>query len=168
MKIKLLRDIIGLKKGEIANTSTSTSQTVIVEKEMEHTFTRIVIAEYNLTYLLNNGYAEEVKDEIDVEWIRKQKYFGASFLSIKELNFFIAYRVVKAVIEKLNDGWEPDWNEPNQIKTYVSYDCSDNKLYDNNWSTVKTSVLPCLKDRESAQKLIKLCTPELKILFNVK
>ena len=49
-----------------------------------------------------------------------EKEFSTSGLAIDEIN----YRKLKTIIKALNEGWEPDWNDPNQKKWYPYFGLS--------------------------------------------
>lgn len=159
MKIKLLKPIPGM----LSDTC-----------EVEGSTLAFPGGSYQVQWLLQNGWAEEIKKEFDLEEI-KQPFLqdlrdgahkdGYSFgIGYEEADWFTAYRIVKAVIEKLNGGWKPDWeNEPGYGVCY-RYD----KTVTTHSYICNTSLLPSCKDTTVVEKVIELCGPELKILFNIE
>lgn len=140
--------------------------------------------EFDVRSLILEGFAEEIKDDIDIEEIREErgrkenrmKYNWTQVMSQKERIWFDAYVTVKAVIEKLNGGWEPNWNihesvnefAPENENYFIQYS-NKRKLFSDTYNYwTKVSLLPECKNSEIAQKVISLCEPELKILFEVK
>ncbi len=169
MKIKLIKDIPGYKAGEVLE---------FEKLGLERTDSRkACYPDYRADILITDGFAEEVKDEIDIEEIRNELYAvrnlrTADNFSHSELEFFTSYRIVKAVIEKLNGDWE--YKHIHEGRDYYHKDHwsiilrdsefkADNYL---NWSL--SSILPVIKDNQTAEKVISLCEPELKVLFGVK
>lgn len=172
MKIRIKKEIPGYKVGEIMETGTSGF--LSNNNPNYHN--------YSVKNLIKESFAEEIKDDIDIEAIRREKspvgmhhnnHYFLSFdnadgeYSNEELEFFRAYRIVKAVIDQLNGDWKPDWQMENKVfcicfnheygKLDITYDID--KQY---------NILPYCKNEETAQKVIELCEPELKVLFNIK
>ncbi len=155
MKIKLLKDIasvMGGKKGDILTFNDRPEEFFDVVK----------------TVLLNNGWAEEVKDEIDMDEIRKLSYIGKTVevqdeFSKEELYFIYSYRIVKAVIDKLNREYEGD-----EVKMDIEYWEENGFEIQRYKKTGTVSLLPMMNSTLIAKKVIELCGPELKILFNIK
>ncbi len=157
MKIKLLKDIPGYSAGTI--------------QEVPNTTLSGYGHSYKVPTLIERGWAEEIKDDIDIEQIREKKKVYAEFYvgieTEEELQFFSAYRIVKAVIEKLNGDWFPFWNNTTQLKYDVGYSNSNNRFELNDCKTYQSNIIPHCKDEETARKVISLCEPELRILFSV-
>lgn len=155
MKIKLLKDIPAYKKDEILELGPT------VQYGMFFMTNRWVTAKS----LISDGFAEEVKDEIDMEQFRKN--YDHSICSKEEQRWFGAYRIVKAVIDTLNGDWNMDWSS---VDNYlIRYNHLDHEFYAAYFSQpTQGFLLPYMKDRKTAEKVIKLCGPELKILFNIK
>lgn len=167
MKIKLIRDIPGYKAGKEL-------EGIEVSNYEVGSGCRFV---YKLKDLISEGWAEEVK-EIDVEVIRsyyknteihgRQIDFQLDFasLTISEQNWFKAFLVVKAVIEQLNGDWKADWKDGDENK-YIIYSDRGMKLEIERNQIYIFSLLPYCKNKETAQKVIDLCTPELEMLFGL-
>ncbi len=162
MKIKILKDIPGYKAGKIIEVNNGNLG--------DHG---------NFSYihkpLIEQGWAEEIKDEIDIEEIRKitkvdmSGWYGN--MTRDDLVWFNAYRVVKAVIEKLNGDWIPDFKQVGKYEIEYSYNGRD--FGNGNFSSelggfYKYNILPFIKDSYTTEKIIQLCKPELEILFGVK
>lgn len=162
-KIKLLKDIPGYKKGEILETKDEIYPTII--------FSEIGLGfEYNVSRLISHGWAEEIKDDIDIEEIRNdylEVKAGGKYItnySDSDAEWFTAYRIVKAVIEKLNGDsiellyamWNIDYHFGS--KTFAP-------LHD---PTKILNILPMCGSAKIAAEVISLCEPELKVLFGVK
>lgn len=166
MKIKLLKDIPGYKAGEILSANARDH----IYRNSDKYY------EYSVISLMEDGWAEEAKDEIDMEEVRRKIGPFRIELSIndgfdttwnqskEEWDFFKAFLVIKHVIDTLN-GEE-------KINTYHSYELLFN-IDKNKIDIVKTmnnkmSLLPFIKDKQTAEKVISLCEPELRILFSVE
>lgn len=170
MKIKILKDIPGYKAGDILGGISLDSSAVFSRQYAlkKSTPSKTVFINYPISVLLEEGFVEEVK-EIDMEGIKNkilhQEYVGHG------QQFLIAYMTVKAVIEKLNDGWEIDWQSiPRDGDCYIfSYDHSSKEVLAR-WfnQPFQTSFLPYPKSKEIAEKVIELCGPELETLFGIK
>lgn len=123
------------------------------------------------------AYYKPVSDEIDIEEIREtflQKKYnslhtkGATMeMSGYEADWFTAYRIVKAVIEKLNGDWKPDWSNIDLDKWTIVYNHEDKHFTVNNNQYFECTFW-YLKDQDTTKKVISLCEPELKVLFGVK
>lgn len=154
MKIKLLKDIPQYKAGSICED------------------VKNLAFGYYYKQLVEEGFAEEIKDDIDMEKIRKYNsiYFPALGNSITQIEaeWFTAYRIVKAVMDKLNGDWKPNWEDENTEKYTILYNY-DVKSFKTDYNYYrKYLILPSCKDEETAEKVISLCEPELKVLFNIK
>lgn len=115
-------------------------------------------------------------DEIDMEEVRDK--FGLTWetngigpmlpilhkVSETEAKFFTAYRIIKHVIDTLNGDWKFDIENEDY---YVPCVHSNGKLTTHNF-ICRSTILPSCKNQETAEKVISLCEPELKILFGVK
>lgn len=158
MKIKILKDIPGYKAGEY---------------ESDGFITGHEDYEYSASLLVKNGFAEYIKDDIDIEAIRKS--FKPIWLThdlipnntIEEINFIEAYRIIKAVTDQLNGDWKPDYSI-SQPKFYVYRTTEYFEWRISADDGIITSIIPKCKDRETAEKVIELCESELKVLFGVK
>ncbi len=162
MKIKILKDIPGL--------DASASREISTEGD------RITISNhaYNVQSLLRDGWAEEVKDEVDIEEIRG-KYFSIDVYAPSigspekgsNRTFYKSYLIVKTVIDELNDGWEPDFKK-GDFNYQIDYQHPVQNFGVVGYLFNRANILPVCKSKEVAKKVIELCGPELKILFNVK
>lgn len=156
MKIKLLKDIPGYEAG-IYN-----SEEILGITPNAHSV-------YEIIKLIEEGFAEEIKDGIDIEEIRKSrridldKFYGK--ITIEELEWFCAYRIVKAVIEKLNGDWK--WKIGQESNCFISYTLKWSFYCDNASEGIQHTILPYCRNNEISKKVISLCEPELKILFNI-
>jgi hypothetical protein len=164
MKIKILKDIPGYKKDEVLDCSKY----------------RPSKYDYKVSYLIEDGYAEEVEDEIDIEEIRDMLELCAPDIiftdsvtnvfmkgtSPKELQWFSAYRVVSEVIRQLNG----DWINNRHVGWIITYELKSEWDYTGLICELGSCLtcIPVCKDLEVGKKVIDLCTPELKILFNIK
>lgn len=65
-----------------------------------------------------------------------------------------------------NDGWEPDWKDGEQKKTFITYYKSStgvfNLAYESTWTTNRFSKLPYFKSIELAKECIDLFGDEIK------
>lgn len=175
MKIKILKDIPGIIENTI----------FIPDKEGKiHVYGNT----YKVKMLLDSGWAEEIKNEIDIEAIRKslkitlmEDGIGTHYdpiahperdkpwdIEVNEIEFFTAYRVVKKVIDILNGDWKPDWEGDNYNKYYIRYDWEDKEFTYDSVKYISFNIFPVCKDNSIAQKVIGLCESELKILFDIK
>lgn len=116
--------------------------------------------------------AEEIKDDIDIEAIRKEfhYYTGEGIYrkyGSKKIEFFNALLMVTKVIDQFNGDWKPDWNN-NALKYYIYYYSIDKQFHYSSGYEMNQSIIPYCKDKETAQRVIELCGPELKVLFGVK
>ena len=131
---------------------------------------------------------ETPKDEIDMEEIRRKhdfeitfnkftgKYYGmhpeTKLPTDDELKFFTAYRIVKYVIDTLNGEWEGDITEVGVVEISYNTDCPFpyRKGFNVHSTTrgVRQCIIPVIKNTETAEKVISLCEPELRVLFSVK
>lgn len=171
MKIKLKKDILGYEANaivEFKNVEDSILMWVpdyASGKRVNH-----IVINYPIEYLLKNGWAEEVTDEIDMEEVRDK--FGLTWetngvgpmlpvlhkVNETEAKFFTAYRIVKHVIDTLNgdskfeDGFELFRNSLGEFDKTPNH-------------KLKFTFLPSLKDKVTAEKIIEFCKPELEILF---
>lgn len=168
MKIKLLKDIPGYKAGEIVDIP---DDTVFYAKSIVQGFPNSTIGE-----ALANGWAEEVKDEIDMEEVRNRfrerniwdSDYQPSEKEKQETQFFNAYRIVKHVIDTLNGDWKADWNNSQQTKYIIGYDHAYVATIILTGMVCKRGISLKCKDPKTAEKIISLCEPELKVLFGVK
>jgi len=123
---------------------------------------------YKVLEEMPEGITVTPKDDIDIEKIRHsfdniQIYMRGTEDRIpkEELKWFTAYRIVKACIENLNG------NEKGGVEI------ASNKIggiHSHGWkgSDNQTNILPMMKDKKTAEKVISLCEAELKVLFGVK
>ncbi len=159
MKIKLLKDLPWVSRGNIIETNDGT--------------VAFGSSSLSIVDLFAGEFIEEVKDDIDIEEIRKQhtwkESWGQQFLSLSpdEHDFFTAYRIVKAVIEKLNGDWKPDMEDKDQVFWEAMWDKSDNAFKTMDCRRVSCMNIPAASE-EVIKKVIALCEPELKVLFGVK
>lgn len=161
MKIKLLKDIPGYTAGGIRQFPEWDFDEV--NSHDRH--------KYDWPLLIKTGFAEEVKDDIDIEEIRneigmwtKDDNGRVNFLmgiNIKELDWFEAYRIVKAVIEKLNGD--------QKAEVEIIYSNSGNFTAMAGCGGIeRINILPSCKNVQAAKEAISLCESELKVLFGVK
>lgn len=173
MKIKIIKDIPGYKAGYETDERTMSI----------HSLNGF---DYTCEGLITCGFAEEIKDDIDIEAIReKYKLFSVHMnnfdkekthsweflpaLNEDEMVFINAYRIVKEVIDQFNCDWKPDWEKSISERKYTpSYDYHDKKWYIQSTGFHIENIFPPCKNREDCQKVIELCEPELKVLFGVK
>lgn len=164
MKIKILKDIPGYKTGTEIGSSTTTTYKLFWGKN-----------EFVIEDLINEGFAKEIKDDIDIEAIRIFYHSGGTknktmplLLDNEEREFFNSYRIVKAVIDQLNGDWKPGWNDEDEEKYYIHYVYISKKKFNIDSNEIfQISILPYCKNYEIAQKVIELCEPELKVLFGI-
>lgn len=160
MKIKILKDIPGYKTGELLEFPIN-----------DYVFG---IYRYQVSVLIKQCFAEVVKDDTDIEAIRKSWYGMPNLYKpyengkIINLNFYYAYLVVKAVVDQLNGDWKPDWQNQKQNKIAICYDHDNNLFKVNSWNYSQESIMPYLENKENGKKVIELCEPELKVLFGIK
>lgn len=119
-------------------------------------------------------YIPIIETGVDIEEIRKD-------LTIKEWHantlggfggddfskWISAYLVVKAVIEKLNGDWKPDWSNIDLDKWTIMYNHEDKHFMVNDNQYFECTFW-YLKDQDTTKKVISLCEPEIKVLFGVK
>ena len=161
MRIRILKDIPGYRAGETEDVPRNGQIT-------KHGHNYVV------SRIIKEGFAEEVMETVDIEAIRtkmqlwtKDDYGHVHFIkgiNILEVDWFSAYRIVREVITRLNDGWEADCD--NYRKKYII--AHDEDGFRGDWLYSRASQLPPIKDEETARKVIDLCTPELEILFDIK
>ena len=65
----------------------------------------------------------------------------------------IAYKKLKIIVEAINDGWKPNWNNPNEYKYYPVFDMRNGFSFDdssNSWDNTDSVVGSrlCFKDRD--------------------
>lgn len=159
MKIRIIKEIPEAKKGDIFPVNGGFICT-------ENT-------NYRISSLIKEGFAEEIKDDIDIEKIRQEedvKYFSLAGADIKpsESEFLQAFRVVSRVIEELNGDWEADWEDREQDKFDIRYEHSSKEFHWSIWNEEQYSMLPSCKSRDVVEKLVSLVEPELKTLFHIK
>jgi hypothetical protein len=79
----------------------------------------------------------------------------------------IAYKILKVIVEVLNEGWVPDWKNSSQYKYYPWFDMSSGSglsydVYDYQYSDSDVGSRLCFKSRELAEyagkQFIKLYT----------
>lgn len=147
------------------------------EFSMDERSSRPVVA-FTVTDLLEDGYAEEITDDVDIEAIRKNHVswsvgggtteFGFQ-MSEKDIAFVGAYFIVKAVIDQLNGDFKIKWSKDNnEDKYHIYYDWNGSKFVPDDVWLSQFSILPYCKDKKTAQRVIELCDPELKVLFGVR
>lgn len=168
MKIKILKDIPGYKAGDIVTASDDEIGTFISKNQLS-----TVIKYYVLDIIC--GWAEEVKDEIDIEEIRFDRRllwcqeFEDQKITKNEMDWFTAYRIVKDVIEKLNGYWKPNTNSGREVQhETIQLSLRTNTIMSDTYENYRVNILPMIKDGSTAEKVIELCNPELEILFGVK
>lgn len=160
MKIKFIKNTQGFAIGDIIKKAGLAS----------------VVYSVSVDELIKNGFAEEIKDDIDIEEIRKTFNFKLSTPSEgfwtsgtkEEMEWFIAYRIVKACIEKLNGDWKFELKEDGDSNFFIDYRLGEGFINDCGASYFQHSIIPYCKNSLVTQKLISLCEPELKVLFNIK
>ena len=161
MKIKIIKDIPGYKAGEIVTPDADW----MFEKEGFR---------YAIESIIHGGFAEEVKEyEIDMEEIRKQIYRTTCSYCEQSMDkeicsdtaWFTAYRIVKAVIEKLNGEWKATGKSSQKV-FYIQFSRMGKCFFSDYWCDASFS-MTAIKDQEISQKVIELCEPELKILFGI-
>lgn len=168
-KIRILKDIPGYKAGEIFDWGSGLlSYTHSPSGELD----RCIL--YSKKELIDLDFAEEVKDEIDMKEIRKQyepsrvnwgagriQTYSVPKMTLEECEWFTAYRIVKAVIEKLNAGEKDTFEIYYVHKNLFSY-------HGGGMFQKQTGFLPMMASEDIAQKVIELCRPELEVLFGAK
>lgn len=165
MKIKILKDIPGYKAG-----------TIILCDGLIHIDKENSSDTYTVYQLIKEGFAEKVKDEIDMEEIRKQIYRNTCSYCEQSMDkeicsdtaWFTAYRIVKAVIEKLNGDWKPNWNSDEFNKYQIGFSYEKGKFQVDTACRLDSCAFLTLKNNETSYKVIEICEPELKILFGIK
>lgn len=170
IKVKLLKDIPGYGKGFIFE-----SNVIHVPVHGD--------GKYSLIELVQEGWAEEIKDDIDIEEIRKDftpYIFGRTdsgkygTFSGEELAWFNSYRMVKAVIEKLNtiDVEKPIPKDAVYNDDMWTIRCDRYRetctFRVSNLPWREGSILPRIRNVGDAKELIALVPEELKVLFGVK
>lgn len=176
MKIKILKDIPGFKAGEVHEYQSN--EDVLVYSPgyaKDESGNKFNLIKYPFEIILSHGFAEEVKEEIDVEVIRTHfnscKLYMAHQTGVgcpkPEAEWFTAYRIVKAVIEKLNGDWLNPISIPFNGTFYIFYNRDEKIFMSDYWNAYVPTIFPGLKDKKSCKKVIELCEPELKILFGV-
>lgn len=163
MKIKLLKDIPCYSQG-----SEITLLNINDTFGNKHSF--------KAKHLIEEGWAEEIKDEPKIEFYRKhfnlQMIQGAHTngcdlpVTQREAEWFTSYRIVKALIDTLNGDWKSSFDS-NKTNYAIEYNNSSDCFSVTGWDWTNVSIFPYCKDRETARKVIKLCGPELKILFSI-
>lgn len=162
MKIKILKDIPGYSATEVFDWGDGVLS--YINSPSNGTLRKIT---YSKRELVDLGFAEEVKDEIDIGKIRRE--YGAIYdhesnslpaLGMAESEFFSAYRIVKAVIEKLNGNLTGNW----EIVKYEKGPTFTTQFYNGS----KHNLLPGIALEKDTYTVLKLCKPELEILFGVK
>ena len=134
----------------------------------------IINRHYSISNLIDSGYIKEI---IDIEAIRRSR-FADEFcdnrymrMNNESFEFHKAYEVVKAVIDQLNDGWKPEWKlDLKEIYKYqLFFDHGTSKFSAQHGMQVSQfTLLPPCKTKEITWEVMKLCEPELKVLFGVK
>ncbi len=164
MKIKILKDIPGYKAGHTHDTE----KNGIMGDHSNFTYS-------SLKVLIEDGWAEEIKDGVDIEAIRNA-YIGIdawapSIMSPDNLDnrrFYKAYLVVKKVIDRLNGDWKPIYEIGMEKYFIIGYDHNSKEFQWDNGSINQYTILPPCKNSEVTNKVMELCEPELKVLFGVK
>lgn len=174
MKIKIIKDIPGYNIGEVT------------EEEEGYCIKKAGVSSYNTSFLLANGFSEEIKDDIDIEAIRNAALEWECLLFVRpqyekdgingDIKWLTSYRIVKAFIDHLNGEWKPEWEEiknsrylSEELKWFITgYHLNIEEFNVVGYYNQIHSIIPACKDKETAQKVIELCEPELKILFGVK
>lgn len=153
MKIKIIKDIPGYKAGEI----------IILLGDTEDTFGHIPGYEFTRNFLINKGFAEIVKDNIDIEHIRTNISYYMDKNS-DDFEFVKSYRIVKAVIDQLEKYSRQERMYEIGLKIGSNGKFAARGL---KGKQVTFSILPKGK-LSTIEKVIELCDPELKLLFEVK
>ncbi len=163
IKIKILTNIPGYSAGKI--------------EEIRNGKNGILIGyghSYKVERLLESGWAEEIKYEIDVNSIRSKisnKYTDCAghplgsmkvFCRDEEAEWFTSYRIVEAVIKELNGDIMDLYAMTNICFCYITKKLST--IPDGNF---RYNILPQCGSVEIAEKVIELCEPELKVLFGI-
>lgn len=166
MKIRILQDIPGYKAGDIIVSSEGSEAVNLTTHGYDN-----ITCHYNYDYLLKNGWAEEVKD-IDIKEIRERFFSIAVYYpsignpeTMEDRKFYMAYLVVKTTINLLNK--EAIVN-PYGTYAITSYLYGGKMFFDVVEIQQRHSILPIIESRDVAEEVIKLCEPELKVLFRVK
>lgn len=170
MKIKLLKDIPGYKAGE---TFPEVGRFMEVIDSRKPSSDLQLTYKYDVSDLISEGWAKEVKDEIDMKEVRERyetycDTFVHTQISPKEMEFFHAYRIVKYVIDTLNGDWIPEWNLISDCGLQIEWDAVNKDFFSAYMDRqYRKTFLPMIENDEKASKVIELCGPELKILFNI-
>ena len=85
----------------------------------------------------------------------------------------IAYKILKVIIEVLNEGWVPDWKNDNQYKYYPWFDMSSGSglsclVYGHRHSHSDVGSRLCFKSRELAEYAGKQFNKEYTDFFIIK
>lgn len=169
-KIKILKDIPCFKAGEIVETSEGSLGLNVTGSGLK------MRCHYDYQNLIEGGWAEEVKDEFNIDEIRSRlndlytpdptpDSVWSVHCDIKEAKFFTAYRIVKAVIDKMNT------EVPDKVRldnSYIDYHYGTEGFAVCTDGSRKVSLLPGICNTEIGEKVIELCRPELEVLFGVK
>ena len=87
----------------------------------------------------------------------------------KVVEYQKAYTKVVNRIAELNEGWKPDWNDGNQIKYYIDYHVSDQRIKEDcTWGYKNQNNSLHIKSGALAKRLLKEMEKELKIILEVE
>lgn len=165
-KIKILSNIPGFSSGDTP--------------EVEEGTVKAYGHRYRAVKLIESGWAEEVREEIDIGAIRSrakliQLYSGNSEKSIayrqipeEKMKFFNAYEIVRAFIDQLNGEWKPVYEAGMDSYRILGYNFDTGSLMHDQDSYRLFTILPPVQDAEKADRVIELCQKELEVLFGVK
>mgnify|MGYP001136852445 CR=1 FL=1 len=85
------------------------------------------------------------------------------FATEAQANSALAYAQLTQLIEKYNDGWEPDWNNSNSIKYAIV--CENNKLVCYKFYNIKTLLV--FKTEELRDEFLKNFEPLIKTFYQI-
>ena len=95
-----------------------------------------------------------------------QPYNYSVSTNAKNLSKLITFRQLLEVADYLNGDWNPDWNDINQPKYFISYNSKTRTLFIQNCWYVNPGIV-CFSSKEKALKAIEIIgEEELKQFFS--
>ncbi len=163
MKIRILKDIPGYKAGTDIDSPAGCGT---------HGFHNGGVGfQYDYSYLIKEGFARDVTDEIDIDAIRDGNRVRNINMqdgldgSKSAANFIAAYMTVRQVVDQLNELEECGGKFAVALaknhggKLFAGRDITHKMFH--------YSIIPFCRNMNLAERLVELCEPELRVLFNV-
>jgi len=130
---------------------------ILVEKEKKLTYENVAkkLFPYETShyYILSDGDINKIKNS------PSNYKLPNNALSKKQLEKLLAINMLMSVAKFLNDGWQPNWNNNNELKYFICYSNNSNTIFIDSTYSTQTNVV-FFKSLELAKQAIEILGEE--------